>query len=67
MTDTQFVTDGRTEGAILICLPKFLRGIKMSRRKDTWTAKSADLDKTAHFKQPDLGLQCLLRKFCHNI
>ena len=26
MADTRFVTDGRTDGSILICHPKFLRG-----------------------------------------
>ena len=26
IAETRFVTDGRTDGAILICHPKFLRG-----------------------------------------
>ena len=30
MADTRFVTDGRTDGVILICQPKFLWGYKVS-------------------------------------
>ena len=31
IAETRFVTDGRTDGAILICHPKFLRGHKKTK------------------------------------
>ena len=37
IAETRFVTDGRTDGAILICHPKFLRGHKKKEKKTVTT------------------------------